>query len=76
MAGTSAFTFVVVFHAKLNILVIGSSEHHRETNEQVSPYMKLRFMPYPCSRFYADIKTDNKFENRFDIRLWNMYLLC
>jgi hypothetical protein len=29
--------FVVVFHAKLKILVIGSSEHQRETNEQVSP---------------------------------------
>ena len=24
-------------------------------------------MPYPCSLFYADIKTDI----RFDIRLWN-----
>ena len=24
-------------------------------------------MPYPCSRFYADIR----FDNRFDIKLWN-----
>ena len=28
-------------------------------------------MPYPCSRFHADVKTDIKFDNRFDIRLWN-----
>ena len=28
-------------------------------------------MPYPCSRFYVDIKTDIRFDNRFDIRLWN-----
>ena len=31
-------------------------------------------MPYPCSRFYADIKTDIRFDNRSglaDIRLWN-----
>ena len=30
-------------------------------------------MPYPCSRFYADIKTDIRFDNRFDIRLWNSF---
>ena len=28
-------------------------------------------MPYPCSPFYADIKSDNRFDNRFYIRLWN-----
>ena len=33
----------------------------------------LRFMPYPCSPFYADIKSDIRFDNRFDIRLWNSF---
>ena len=28
-------------------------------------------MPYPCTRFYADIKFDIRFDNRFDIKLWN-----
>ena len=26
-------------------------------------------MPYPCSPFYADIKSDN----RFEVRLWNSF---
>ena len=28
-------------------------------------------MTYPCSHFYAVIKTDKRFDNRFDIKLWN-----
>ena len=45
MAGTSAFTFVIVFHARLKILVIGSSEHQRETNEQVRPDNEVDKLP-------------------------------
>jgi len=32
-------------------------------------------MPYPCSPFYADIKFVIRFDNRFDIRLWNSFLV-
>ena len=30
-------------------------------------------MPYLCSPFYADIKSDIRFDNRFDVRLWNSF---
>ena len=30
-------------------------------------------MPYPCSPFFADIKSDIIFDDRFDIRLWNSF---
>ena len=30
-------------------------------------------MPYPCSRFYADVKFDIRFDNRFDIKIWNSF---
>ena len=33
----------------------------------------LIWMPYPCSPFYTDIKSDIRFDNIFDIRLWNSF---
>ena len=30
-------------------------------------------MPYPCTRFYADVKFDIRFDNRFDIKLRNSF---
>ena len=30
---------------------------------------KSLLLPYPCSRFYADVKFDIRFDNRFDIKL-------
>ena len=33
----------------------------------------MSLMPYPCSPFYADIKSDIRFDNRFDVRLWNSF---
>ena len=29
-------------------------------------------MPYPCSPFYADMKSDIRFDKPFDVRLWNI----
>ena len=40
------------------------------------PYIdatQVSLMPYPCSQFYADIKSDIRFDNRFYIRLWNSF---
>ena len=30
-------------------------------------------MPYPCTRLYADVKFDIRFDNLFDIKLWNRF---